>query len=101
VIGLPEGSPAEGQLMVHLNDHAELAGASTCHTNSTTSRRRLALVATVVPPESLIGNTHEEIEELGDGWMRVQLTFDVTPPPAWQELHMVPVRKRKGRPRRD
>ncbi|HNQ22963.1 MAG TPA: hypothetical protein PKK06_07710 [Phycisphaerae bacterium] len=87
-IGLPGGFPSDGQLMVHFDDQAEPGGREhvSYQFDYYTGGGGLWWEP-VVPPESLIENTHEEIEELEDGWLRVHLTFDVLPPPAWQEFH--------------
>jgi hypothetical protein len=88
VIGLPEGVPGDGQLMVHFDDQAEPAGREyvSCQFDYFTGGGWLWWQP-VMPPESVIENMHEEVEGLENGWMRVYLTFDVTPPPAWQGFH--------------
>ena len=88
VIGLPGGASADGHLMVHFDDQAEPAGREyvSCQFDYFSEGGWLWWQP-VMPPETAIENMHEEIEALEEGWMRVYLTFEVTPPPAWQDFH--------------
>jgi hypothetical protein len=88
VLGLPGEFPADGKLMVHFDDEAELDGRE--HVSCQFDRYSgggTVFCEPVLPPESAIENLHEEVEVLEAGWERVHLTYDVVPPPAWQEVH--------------
>lgn len=88
VLGLPGTFPADGQLTVHFDGQAEPAGRAyvSCQFDYYTAGGALWWQP-VVPPASLIENIAEEVEDVGAGWVRVRMTFEVVPPPAWQEFH--------------
>jgi hypothetical protein len=40
-----------------------------------------------LPPETVVSNYQQEIDELAYGWRRCRITFDASPPPDWEIFH--------------
>jgi hypothetical protein len=91
VYGLPGGFVADGQLAVHLDDQPEPVNIAVEYVAYQFDFYNASgggiWWEPVMPPECVIVNAVEELEELENGWQRAHLTFEVMPPPAWQELH--------------
>lgn len=85
VIGLPGGFPADTQLAVHFDGPAEPAGREhVSYQFDYYAGGGWLWWQPELPPGVVIENAREVVEELENGWRRVGLTFDATPPPAWQ-----------------
>ena len=88
VVGLPGGFAANGLLAVRLDDQPEPAGVEyVAYQFDVYTGGGMLWWEPVMPPECVVQNLVEAIDELENGWQRVALEFEVTPPPAWQELH--------------
>ncbi len=87
VWGLPGGVAAEGFLSVRRDDQPEPQGVEYCaYQFDFYTGDGMLMWEPIMPPECEVVNYLVEVEELENGWQRAYLTFDVVPPPAWQQL---------------
>lgn len=89
VMGLPGGFSESTQFGVHLDDEAEPNGVEyvAYQFDFYAAEGGTVTWQPLVPPGCLIENFHEEVDEVGEGWQRVYITFEAVPPPEWLELH--------------
>ncbi len=90
VLGLPGGSVADGELVMHLEGQADAIDREriACQFDYF-NEGGIVLWDAAVPPECVIENLQETIVPLEDGWQRVRLSYDVVPPALWHDMHWV------------
>ena len=90
VFGMPPGAAGDGHLEITFDDQSDPSVSR--HIFYQYDRYTGAgevFTEDLLPPGTIIENREERVEELDEGWERVQVWFDANPQPDWEGIHFV------------
>ncbi len=88
VLGLPGGMPADGTVALWADDYGDPTGNRhvACQFDFYMADGGAVIWTPETSPGSVIENYRESIHDIGDGWQRAIVRWDVTPPGDWKQI---------------